>query len=157
MNDWWSRSSTSWLFQNPNDQKQSTSSISEKTRFFFPLFTAFWWCCVRPALTSSWRFLFLLYLVDSILKIYPWSLCLHRDVLQVCWKEKITYLYFCSHRYTNPDHHLPALCPPWVGDNWLVIIRHYYGYYFHFKKTWRHTVQGHRREGIFWQMHTSCW
>lgn len=141
VNEWWNRSYTSWLFWNPDDQKQNASSVSEKARVF-SLLTAFLCCYVRPALPSSCRFLFLLYLVDSILEIHPWSLCFHRDLLQVCWKEKITYLYFCSCRYTNPDHHLPALCPLWVGDNWLVIIRHYYGYYFHFKKSCRRTVQG---------------
>lgn len=60
-------------------------------------------------------------------------------------KENCSLVFHVLCRYTNPvDHHLPALCPPWVGDNWLVIIRHDYGYYFHFKKIWRLTVQGHR-------------
>lgn len=68
----------------------------------------------------------------------------------------LVFLVLC--RYTNPvDHHLPAFCPPSVGDSWLVIVRHYYGYYFHFKKSWRRILQGHRRKGIFRQMHTSCW
>ena len=72
--------------------------------------------------------------------------------------ENYLLVFLVLWRYTNPvDHHLPALCPPWVGDSWLVIVRHYYGYYFHFKQCWRHILQCHRRKGIFRQMHTSCW
>lgn len=128
-----------------------------KSKVFFFLLTAFLCCYVRPTLTPSY-FFFPIFSY-TILKIHLWSLRLHRDLLQVTWKgRKLLTSISCSCRYTNPvDHHLSALCPPWVGDNWVVIIRHYYGYYFHFKKTWRHTVQGHRKKGIFRQMHTSCW
>ena len=122
------------------------------------LLTAFFCRYIRLALTPPWGF-FKICLVDTILEIHPWSLCLHRDLLQYLERREnylLVFLVLC--RYTNPvDHHLPALCLPWVGDNWLVIIRHYYGYYFHFKESWRCTVQGYRRKGIFRKMHTSCW
>lgn len=120
-----------------------------KVVFFFPS-SAFLCCYVRLALTPSCGF-FLLYLVDIVLEIYPWSLHLRRDLFKYLERREnylLVFLVLC--RYTNlVDHHLPALCPLWVGDNWLVIIRHYYGYYFHFKKTQRQIVQDHRRKGIF--------
>lgn len=126
--------------------------------FLFSLLNCFFTLLCQNC-PSSFLWLFSLYLVDVILAIRPWSLHFHRDLLQVSWKERklLTCISFLCRHTSLVDHHLPALCPPWVGDNWLVIIRHYYGYYFHFKKSWRHTVQGHRRKGIFRQTYTSYW
>lgn len=128
--------------------RSSVHSLYQKMQgvFFFPS-SAFLCCYVRLALTPSCGF-FLLYLVDIVLEIYPWSLHLHRDLFKYLERREnylLVFLVLC--RYANlVDHHLPALRPLWVGDNWLVIIRHYYGYYFHFKKTQRQIVQDHRRE-----------
>lgn len=101
----------------------------------------------RLALTSTRGFLFVffLHLVDIILEIHSWCLCHHRDLLQES-------CISCSLQINPVDHLLPALCPLWVGDNWLVIIRHDYSYYFHLKS---HSSEPQKE--TFKQMRISCW
>lgn len=65
----------------------------KKSKVSSLLLTAFFCCYIRLALTPPWGF-FKICLVDTILEIHPWSLCLHRDLLQYLERRENYLLVF---------------------------------------------------------------
>lgn len=85
-------------------------SLYQKMQVFFLSYCFLMLLC-QTCLTPSCEVFFFLYLVDIILEIHPWCLHLHRDLLQVSWKErKLLTCISCSLQIHKPSRSSLA-CP----------------------------------------------